>query len=88
MIVTNPPWGNARKFLQQAMACSDRVCFLITTNHFLGLKARFRDMMCTGFWVTKIKLFDTPPEFPQSGFQLGAVIIERTNHRKTEWIVE
>jgi hypothetical protein len=84
-IVTNPPWSKARPFLQHAMKLTDRICFLITINHFLGLKARFRDMEQAGFWVTDVKLFDTPKEFPQSGFQLGAVVIQRAQHKYTNW---
>lgn len=84
-IVTNPPWSQTRKFLQHSMSLSDSIAFLIPVNHLIGLKARMRDMKQSGFWVTKVLLLDTPKEFPQSGFQLGLCLIEKTVESKTQF---
>ena len=75
-IVTNPPWSKFRKFLNKSMEVADNIVFLVTVNHF-WTKARVRDMKEADFSIKEILLVDTPKEFPQSGFQLGAVYIKR-----------
>jgi len=75
-IITNPPWSQIRRFLQQAMAVSDHVVFLLTINH-IWTKARIRDIRAAGFGIAEIVLVDMPPSFPPSGFQLGAVHVAR-----------
>jgi len=84
-IVTNPPWSLTRKFLVHSMSVSDNIAFLIPINHLIGLKARMRDMKQKGFWVTDVKLITTPKEFPQSGFQLGFCLIQRTDVLETRF---
>jgi len=79
-IITNPPWSKARPFLNHSMDLAPNICFLITINHILALKARLRDMDEKGFWPTEILLLDTPKEFPQSGFQLCACIIQKNEN--------
>lgn len=75
-IITNPPWSQIRPFLQHAMTVADNVVFLLTINH-LWTKARLRDIRVAGFGLREILLVEMPPEFPQSGFQLGAVHLQR-----------
>ena len=75
-IVTNPPWSLIRTFLRHAMEVSDNVVFLLTINH-IWTKARIRDIGHFRFGIKEIVLVDMPKEFPQSGFQLGAVHISR-----------
>jgi len=75
-IITNPPWSLIRKFLQHSMSLSNNVCFLITINH-LWTKARIRDIKEYGFGIKEILIFDTPKSFPQSGFQVGMVHIQK-----------
>jgi hypothetical protein len=75
-IITNPPWSQIRPFLQHAMKLSDNVVFLLTINH-LWTKARVRDVRDANFGMKEIVLIDMPRNFPQSGFQLGAVHLER-----------
>ena len=75
-IVTNPPWSEIRRFLQHAMTLADHVVFLVTINH-LWTKARLRDLRTAGFGLREIVLVDMPKSFPQSGFQLGAVHLEK-----------
>lgn len=75
-IITNPPWSQIRPFLQHAMTLADHVVFLLTINH-LWTKARLRDIRAAGFGLREILLVEMPPEFPQSGFQLGAVHLQR-----------
>ncbi len=75
-IVTNPPWSQIRRFLQHAMSVSEHVVFLFTINH-VWTRARIRDIRAAGFGLRQIVLVDMPREFPQGGFQLGAVHIAR-----------
>lgn len=75
-IITNPPWSQIRAFLQHAMELSDHVVFLLTINH-MWTKARLRDIRESGFGIREILLVDMPKTFPQSGFQLGAVHLQR-----------
>jgi len=75
-IITNPPWSKIRKFLQHSMNLADNIVFLITINH-LWTKARLRDIKEAGFGIKEIMMVDTPKEFPQMGFQLGAVHLQK-----------
>lgn len=75
-IITNPPWSQIRAFLQHGMRTADHVVFLLTINH-VWTKARIRDIRTAGFGLREIVLVDMPPSFPQSGFQLGAVHVQR-----------
>ena len=76
-VITNPPWSQFRRFLGRSMALSDNVVFLAPVNHF-WLKARMRDIREAGFGFKEILLVDTPAKpWPQSGFQLGAVHLQR-----------
>lgn len=75
-IFTNPPFSKIRKFLQHSMGLADNVYFLCTINH-LWTKARLRDIESSGFGVKEICIFDTPKNFPQTGFQLGMFYIQR-----------
>jgi hypothetical protein len=79
-IITNPPFSKARKFALRAFEVADNVVFLITLNHALGLKARWRDVTEQGFGVRQFVLLDTPAKetgWPPAGFQLGAVHWQR-----------
>jgi hypothetical protein len=75
-VVTNPPWSQIRRFLQQSMSVANHVVFLMTINH-VWTKARLRDIREAGFGLKEIVLVDMPRSFPQSGFQLGAVHFAR-----------
>lgn len=75
-IITNPPYSKMRKFIQHSMEVSDNIVFLTTINH-LWLKARMRDIKESGFGVKEILLFDTPKEFPQTGFQMGCFYLQK-----------
>lgn len=75
-IITNPPWSLIRPFLQRSMEIADNVVFLMTVNH-CWTKARVRDVKQAGFGLKEILLRDMPKEFPQSGFQLGAMHWQR-----------
>lgn len=75
--VSNPPWSQLRDFTMRAMGLADDIVWLCTVNHF-WLKARLRDMREQGFAIREIALVDTPPlPWPQSGFQLGAIHVQR-----------
>jgi hypothetical protein len=75
-IVTNPPWSQLRKFLQHSMTLATNIVFLVTINH-LWTKARIRDMQVSGYSFREIALIEMPPNFPQSGFQLGAIWLQK-----------
>ena len=76
-IVTNPPWSKLRAFLKKSMECSDNVVFLCLVNAFF-MKARQQDMKDAGFGMREILFVPTPPKpWPQAGFSLGAVHIQR-----------
>jgi len=75
-IFTNPPWSQIRKFLQHSMEISKNVYFIMTINH-LWTKARLRDFEKMKFGIKEICIFETPKEFPQSGFQVGMVHLQK-----------
>lgn len=75
-IVTNPPWSKIREYLQHGYEVADNIVYLITVNHVFT-KARIREMRKAGFGIKEIFMFDTPSNFPQSGFQLGAIYWKR-----------
>lgn len=75
-IFTNPPWSQIRKFLQHSYSVADNVYILCTVNH-LWTKSRLRDMRKAGFGIKEICIFDTPKNFPQSGFQCGMIWLQR-----------
>jgi len=86
-IITNPPWSKIRNFLIHSMELSDNIVFLFTINH-LWTKARLRDIKEMGFGIKEIIIFDTPNNFPQSGFQVGVVYIKKHyigNIKFTDW---
>lgn len=75
-IITNPPWSQIRPFLRKSMQVADNVVFLMTVNH-AWTRARLRDADDARFGLKTILLSPMPLEFPQSGFQLGAVHYSR-----------
>ena len=75
-IITNPPYSKMRKFIQHSMEVADNIVFLTTINH-LWLKARIRDIESAKYGIKKIVIFDTPKNFPQSGFQIGAFYLKK-----------
>jgi DNA modification methylase len=76
--ITNPPWSLARQFLQHAYRVADNIVFLIPIAHVLSLRVRIAEMQQAGFRVKEILLCPTPgPPWASSGFQLGAVHLQR-----------
>lgn len=75
-IFTNPPWSDIRRFLRHSMEIADDIYFLCTINH-LWTKARLRDIHSNDFRIVEICIFDTPKDFPQSGFQCGMFHLKR-----------
>jgi hypothetical protein len=76
-VVTNPPWSLIRPFLKKSMEISDNVVFLCLINAFF-MKARLRDMKSYKFGIKEILAVETPKKpWPQTGFQLGAVHIQK-----------
>ena len=56
---------------------NDRVYTPATNNHIFAMKARRRDIKEAGFYIREELLVDTPKAFPQSGFQLSAILLTR-----------
>lgn len=75
-IFTNPPWSKIRDFLLHSYNLTDNIYILFTVNH-LWTKARLRDMKENNFGIKEICLVDTPKSFPQSGFQLAMIHLQR-----------
>lgn len=75
-IFTNPPWSLIRPFLIHSMELANDIYFLFTINH-LWTKARLREIENHNFGIVEICIFDTPKEFPQSGFQCGMVHLKK-----------
>jgi hypothetical protein len=73
----------AKQFLQHAYRVADDIVFLITLHHIFDLRSRIADMEGAGFGIKEVLLCETPEKpWPQSGFQLGAVHLQR-NYRGT-----
>ncbi|MRX51643.1 hypothetical protein GI374_14605 [Paracoccus sp. S-4012] len=75
-IVTNPPWSRLAEFMVQAMKTSDNIIFVAPLPN-LTTKARLRSIHEAGFGIAELLQFETPREWPQSGFQLVAAWIRR-----------
>jgi hypothetical protein len=75
-IITNPPWSIFRPFLIHSLKVSDNIVFLIPIVHYFG-KARLREIKNAGFGFKEMIFIDTPKSFPQMGFQLGVVHIQK-----------
>lgn len=75
--ISNWPWSKFRAFLKKNMYCANNIVSLCTINHIFGLRARLRDIKEAGFFIRECLLCETPKNFPQSGFQLGAVYLSK-----------
>lgn len=76
-VVSNPPYSLWRAFNRRAMEVADNVVWLTPINH-LWLKARLRDIDEAGFGVREILRVPTPAKpWPQSGFAIGAIHLQR-----------
>ena len=75
-IFTNPPWSQIRNFLQHSYTITNNIYALFTINH-LWTKSRLRDMKDARFGIKEICIFNTPKEFPQTGFQCGMVHLQK-----------
>ena len=75
-IITNPPWSQFANFLEHALELADNIVFLTPVNHW-WTKKRLRLLKENCFGFVEFLLVDTPKEFPQMGFQLGAVYVRR-----------
>jgi len=78
-IITNPPWSKITDFLDHSMEVADNIVFLVTVNHIWTAK-RQRIMREKGYGIRHILLLKWPPKssgFPRSGFQLGAIHIQK-----------
>ncbi len=95
-VLTNPPWSHLSEtkakregritFLEKSLQVAGNVVFLITLNHALGLKARYRLLDRYGFGIREVLLLDTPPKpWPQGGFQVGAVHFQRGYSGPAAW---
>lgn len=76
-IITNPPWSRLRQFLIKAMSTADNIVFLSAFIHY-GTKARMADLRRHGYgWRSFVMVPEPGLNWPQSGFQLGAIHLQR-----------
>lgn len=76
-IITNPPWSLMRQFLEKGYDISNNIVYLSTLTHFCT-KKRLKIMKEKGFDIKEVLLIDTPPKpWPQSGFQVAAVHLQK-----------
>lgn len=76
-IVTNPPWSMMREFLEKGYDVADNIVYLSTITHFCT-KNRLKTMREKDFGIKEILLINTPPKpWPQSGFQVAAVHLQK-----------
>ena len=75
-IITNPPYSQMRNFIKHCMYIANNIVLFIPINH-IWLKARIRDINGEGFGIREILLLNTPKSFPQSGFQMGCVYLNK-----------
>lgn len=78
-IITNPPWSRLRDFTRHAMTVAKNIVWLAPMVN-MTTKARLRDLDEFGFGIAELLLIDTPKSWPQSGFQLAAVHLQK-GHR-------
>jgi len=83
-IITNPPWSKIKEFILHGMKVSDNIVYLAPINHFIT-KARLRLIRENGFGIKEFYLTRTPKEWPQSGFQIAAVHLQRDYKGPTYW---
>ena len=72
-IITNPPYNLFKEFLEKSCQISNNIVFLAPLNKMLGLKSTYKILEKYNFGIKSIKIWNTPKEFPQSGFSLGTV---------------
>ena len=76
-IVTNPPWSKIRQFLAKSIELKvPNIVFLMNINA-VATKARLKVIYRNGYHIREMWCVDTPPEFPQMGFQLAAIHIQQ-----------
>lgn len=85
-VFTNPPWSHIRKFLQHSYTITDNVYILCTVNH-LWTKSRLRDMTNAGFGIKEVCIFETPKNFPQSGFQCGMIYLKKGHNGEIKFSI-
>lgn len=76
-IITNPPWSQLLAFLKKSMQVSNNVVFLCLVPAFFH-RSKQQAMRHAGFGMKEILFVPTPPPpWPQTGFCLGAVHVQR-----------
>ena len=86
-IITNPPWSIFRPFLIHALNVAENIVFLIPIVHYFS-KARLREIFNNNYGIKEIIAIETPKCFPQMGFQLGIVYIQKNYKGKTNIIYD
>ena len=76
-IMTNPPWSHMRPWLNKCMEVAPNIVLLCPLVHFVT-KARLRDIFSKDYGLKEFLCVETPPKpWPASGFQLGAMYLQR-----------
>jgi hypothetical protein len=86
-IVTNPPWAGAelRPILNHAFALAADVALLLPLTAALGMRSRNKTAKGHAHGPVRIITFETPPEFPATGFQLCMCHWSRSFNGSTAW---
>ena len=86
-IVTNPPWSKIRQFIDHAIKIDTKnIVFLININA-LTTRSRINLIYNNGYGVKEFMCLDNPKEgnWPQTGFQLAAIHIQKGYTGGTIW---
>lgn len=76
-IITNPPWSLMRRWLSHSFKLAPNIVLLSVLTHFCT-RARLRDLAAAGYGLREFYCVPQPKrQWPSSGFQLGAMHIER-----------
>lgn len=76
-IVTNPPFSRFRDFLTHTHEIANNVVFLASLSNFTT-RYRIAQVRRAGYDVRLILLVPTPEHWPNSGFQVAAVWLQRS----------
>lgn len=76
--ITNPPFSKIREYLLHLYSLETKnIVFICPISHILGFTARVRDMRENGYKVKEIIAIPRPHTFPQSGFQIAVIHIQK-----------
>ena len=85
-IVTNPPWSMIRQFLEHSFKIQTKNIVYLCNINAVVTKARLNLLKDNGYGIREFYCVDTPKtNWPQTGFQLAAIHIQKDYKGPTEW---